>query len=182
MTHKKSICPVCEEGSLTKVAFAGDFKHNGRTIHVEDLECYHCDSCGADPVFEDQIRRNHLKVADAKRREDGLLTGAEIRATREKLKLTQSEAAELFGGGANAFSKYERGDVLQSQAMDRLIRLVVRHPVLLDELRGISGHGERGWVSAETTESALSSRLVIDRAGMRNATVIELATWKRDAA
>ena len=98
MTDETNLCPVCEEGRLHESRFAGDFKHGGTTIHVEDLECYRCDACGADPVFEDQIRRNHLKVADAKRRADGLLTGADIRTARERLGLSQSEAAEVFGG------------------------------------------------------------------------------------
>jgi len=40
----------------------------------------------------------------------------------------------IFGGGANAFSKYERGEVIQSVPMDRLLRLVARYPVLLVEL------------------------------------------------
>jgi len=93
------------------------------------LEGYCCDTCGADPIFRDQIKRNHLKIADAKRVADGLLVGEEIRRIRMRLKLTQREAAEVFGGGANAFSKYERGDVVQSVAMDRLLRLIDRAPV-----------------------------------------------------
>ncbi|MBE0510696.1 MAG: type II toxin-antitoxin system MqsA family antitoxin [Gammaproteobacteria bacterium] len=135
MSKKPMICPVCEEGHLHEDHFAGDFKHGDKLVHVDDLECYRCNTCGADPVMEDQIRRNHLKVADAKRRMDGLLSGAEIKATRELLHLSQNEAAELFGGGANAFSKYERGDVLQSKPMDRLLRLTARYPVLLNALR-----------------------------------------------
>lgn len=123
MSNKSNICPACEEGHLTESHYEGDFKHNGVVIHVADLECYICDTCGADPVFEDQIRRNHLKIADTKRRSEGLLIGKEIKAIRNQLQLTQREASALFGGGANAFSKYERGDVLQSKPMDSLVRL-----------------------------------------------------------
>jgi len=55
--------------------------------------------------------------------------------------LTQKDASSLFGGGANAFSKYERGDVIQSDAMDRLMRLVKQHPGLLGDLRGLTVSG-----------------------------------------
>jgi len=133
MTHE-IICPVCEEGVLTESTFEDNFRHNGQEVHVDGLECYQCDTCGADPVFEDQIRRNHLRVADAKRKMDGLLAGKDIRNIRRQLGLTQQDAAALFGGGANAFSKYERGDVLQSAAMDKLLRLVFKYPHLISDL------------------------------------------------
>lgn len=139
MQRDELICPMCEEGHLTPATFEGDFKHNGDTIHVDALECFRCDACGADPVLEDQIRRNHRRIADAKRRSDGLLAGDEIKLLRESFCLTQQEAAALFGGGANAFSKYERGDVIQSVSMDRLMRLIANHPYLLGALRAMGG-------------------------------------------
>ena len=140
MTEKRVICPVCERGTLTQHTYSEDFKHNEGTVHVEGLEYCECDSCGADPVLKDQLRRNHKRVVDAKRAADGLLTGAEIRKLRERLGLTQKAASELFGGGANAFSKYERGDVVQSVPMDRLLRIVGHHPDLLAELGGKGLH------------------------------------------
>jgi len=75
-----------------------------------------------------------VKAVAAKRRADGLLSPEEIRHAREALGLTQHKAAEVFGGGRNAFSKYERGEVAQSVAMDRLIRLCLAHPKMLSEL------------------------------------------------
>lgn len=182
MSNEPILCPVCEEGHLYESRFAGDFKHGDRTIHVEDLECCRCDVCGADPVLEDQIRRNHLKVADAKRKSDGLLTGEEVRRARDALGLSQSEAADLFGGGANAFSKYERGDVLQSKAMDRLIRLTLRYPFLLDDLHRLSGHGEPGWVSGDTLPPITITVSSVSRPRLSDAKVVEFSQWKREAA
>lgn len=135
MSSESPICPVCEAGNLVPILYAETFQHGGGEIAVAQLEGYSCPLCGADPIFEDQIRRNHARVADAKRRADGLLTGLEIKTLRERLGITQREAADLFGGGANAFSKYERGDVSQSVAMDRLLRLIDRYPALLADLR-----------------------------------------------
>jgi len=43
------------------------------------------------------------------------------------LGLTQHAASSIFGGGLNAFSKYERGEVIQSKAMDKLIRVSCRY-------------------------------------------------------
>jgi hypothetical protein len=64
----------------------------------------------------------------------GQLTGAEVREVRTKLCLRQEDAAKLFGGGPVAFSKYENDDVIQSDAMDRLIWIIGRFPWLVTVL------------------------------------------------
>lgn len=121
---------------VTPIVYGDTFGCRGAEVFVEGLEGYLRAACGADPVLQDQIQRNHRRIVDAKRSADGLLTGPEIQALRKELGLTQKDASELFGGGANAFSKYERGDVVQSSAMDKLLRLIGQHPYLLAELRG----------------------------------------------
>lgn len=42
--------------------------------------------------------------------------------------------ANAFGGGPNAFSRYERGGTFQPKALDALLRLLDRHPEFLDEV------------------------------------------------
>jgi HTH-type transcriptional regulator/antitoxin MqsA len=185
MSDKHLICPVCEAGTLSPITFRDTFQHGGREISVADLEGYECPQCGADPIFEDQIRRNHARIADAKRKADGLLTGSEIKALRERLGLTQKAAADLFGGGANAFSKYERGDVAQSVPMDRLLRMVGRHPELLAELRGggpevhqtAAANDASGYVSGNLLRmSAKAYRSPICR---ERTVVVEIEAWKQ---
>jgi len=136
---KKLICPVCEEGTLTPEVYAEEFAHPNGPIVVEGLECHLCDACGADPVLEDQVRRNHARICDAKRRASGLLAGPEIKQARRALGLTQQQASELFGGGQNAFSKYERGEVSQSVAMDRLVKCALEFPFIIGFLALESG-------------------------------------------
>ena len=46
-----------------------------------------------------QTRVNKRLMIAFKKRVDGLLTGAEVRALREKLSLSQTEATQVFGGG-----------------------------------------------------------------------------------
>jgi hypothetical protein len=55
------------------------------------------------------------------------------------LDLTQANAAEIFGGGQNAFSKYERGEVVQSLAMDRILRFFAAAPDCFDTFVNIQG-------------------------------------------
>ena len=62
-------------------------------------------------------------------------TATEMRNTRLKLGLRQSDAGKLFGGGASAFSEYERGKTQPHKSTVLLLKLLDRHPELLDELR-----------------------------------------------
>ena len=52
-----------------------------------------------------------------------------------KLRLDQQEAAELFGGGANAFSRYETCKTKPALALVKLFKVLDRHPDLLAEVR-----------------------------------------------
>jgi len=54
---------------------------------------------------------------------------------RKKLALDQREAAEIFGGGVNAFSRYENGKTKPPLALVKLLKVLDRHPELLDEIK-----------------------------------------------
>lgn len=54
---------------------------------------------------------------------------------RKKLALYQREAGEIFGGGVNAFSRYENGMTKPPLALVKLLKVLDRHPDLLNEIR-----------------------------------------------
>ncbi len=54
---------------------------------------------------------------------------------RKKLDLDQREAAEIFGGGVNAFSRYETDKTKPPLALVKLLKVLDRHPELLAEVR-----------------------------------------------
>jgi HTH-type transcriptional regulator/antitoxin MqsA len=66
---------------------------------------------------------------------EGIPSPATIRRVRAKLKLSQREAGALFKVGENAFDKYERGLVEPSGPTSQLLRVLDRHPEIVDELR-----------------------------------------------
>ncbi|EPA7320535.1 type II toxin-antitoxin system antitoxin MqsA, partial [Escherichia coli O45:H30] len=51
------------------------------------------------------------------------------------LSLTQKEASEIFGGGVNAFSRYEKGNAQPHPSTIKLLRVLDKHPELLNEIR-----------------------------------------------
>jgi HTH-type transcriptional regulator / antitoxin MqsA len=83
---------------------------------------------------------NDMSVVDEalralKERIEGIPSPATIRRIRTKLKLSQREAGVLLKVGENAFDKYERGLVEPSGPTGQLIRILDRHPEIVDELR-----------------------------------------------
>jgi HTH-type transcriptional regulator/antitoxin MqsA len=54
---------------------------------------------------------------------------------RRKLKLDPREADDLIGSGGNEFACYEAGRVQPHPSTVKLLRLLDRHPELLEELR-----------------------------------------------
>lgn len=54
---------------------------------------------------------------------------------RKKLGLGQREAAEIFGGGINAFSRYENGKTKPPLALVKPFKLLDRPPDLLNEVK-----------------------------------------------
>lgn len=67
----------------------------------------------------------------------------EALARRKSLGLTQKEAGEIFGGGINAFSRYERGVCRPPLSLMILLRLMEKRPELLEEARVLSQAGRR---------------------------------------
>lgn len=58
-----------------------------------------------------------------------------IADVRQKLALDQREAAEIFGGGVNAFSRYENGKIKPPLALIKFLKILDRHSELLNEVR-----------------------------------------------
>jgi HTH-type transcriptional regulator/antitoxin MqsA len=54
---------------------------------------------------------------------------------RKKLGIDQREAAEILGGGVNAFSRYETGKTKPPPALVKLLKVLDRHPDLLEEVK-----------------------------------------------
>jgi len=98
-----------------------------------------CDVCMSDSAGAEQMRANKRGMIAFRKQVDGLLSGTEILALRKRYGLNQQQAARLFGGGPVAFSKYENDDVAHSEAMDKLLRIVLRSEMAYWELVGQEG-------------------------------------------
>jgi len=131
--NAQELCPICGEGHVTDQVQMTETQYKG---HKKNLPLHFklCDSCTSDFAGAQESKQNRRELMAFHKSVDGLLTGAEITDLRKRYKLTQAQAARLFGGGPVAFSKYENDDVAQSESMDTLLRLVRRSAVAFAEL------------------------------------------------
>jgi HTH-type transcriptional regulator/antitoxin MqsA len=108
-------------------------EYAGTTETVDGLSGWRCDGCGEIEFDADSARR-YAAAGDSLVLRERQRQSREIHRIRRKLGLTQVAAARLTGGGHNAFSRYERGEVLPLPAVVNLFRLLDKHPELLKEL------------------------------------------------
>ena len=135
MATRKRKCAQC--GAMLRAfgpeAFA--VEHRGRSVRVPGLSGWRCAGCG-EIEFDAASAVRYAEASDGLVLDERQRRAAEIKRLRTALKLTQVEAARITGGGPNAFSRYERGDARPMPAVITLLRLLGRHPELLEEVRG----------------------------------------------
>jgi HTH-type transcriptional regulator/antitoxin MqsA len=133
------ICNLCHSYEISILKAKDSFTYKGQKIEFE-VEYSVCNSCGKEFIDSQQIQKNDATILNAKKFADGLLSSEEIQEIRTNLGLTQEMASKVFGGGENAFSKYESGKVAQSAAMDKLLRLAEEFPFVFNWLMTFSGY------------------------------------------
>jgi len=125
----KILCPICDSQNLEHIVQDNkSFEYKNLSYEVSNLKATRCSDCEFEFVSPKQKSSNETLIRDEKRKIDNFLTGSEIKDLRELLNITQEQAALLFGGGIHGFSKYERGEVIQSTSMDRLLRVASELP------------------------------------------------------
>jgi HTH-type transcriptional regulator / antitoxin MqsA len=108
-------------------------KHAGMTATVEGLSGWRCDACG-EVEFDSESAQRYAAAGDELVLAERRRQSQEIRRIRRKLGLSQSAAAQLTGGGHNAFSRYERGEAAPLPAVINLFKILDKHPELLKDL------------------------------------------------
>ncbi|PUB44061.1 HTH-type transcriptional regulator/antitoxin MqsA [Pseudomonas sp. GV047] len=129
-------CPVCGAADLVHDIRDIPYSYKGETTVVANVTGEFCPSCSEsilDLVESDRVMKAMRTFS--KRVNADLVDPGFIATVRKKLSLGQREAAEIFGGGVNAFSRYENGKTKPPLALIKLLKLLDRHPELLNEVR-----------------------------------------------
>ena len=129
-------CPECGTDDMKHETWDKLISCQGKSVTVHAVTGFHCLECGEavyDAESYDRVGAAGDTLVKAMRRANP----PEVRVIREKLGLTQAQAGKIFGGGVNAFSRYERGESKPSTQMRKLLKIAERHPELVKELAEI---------------------------------------------
>jgi len=131
-------CPVCGVTELIHDTRDLPYSYKGVTTTIEAVTGDFCPACD-EAILEmaESIRTNELMLQFNKQVNAAYVDPSFIASVRKKLHLDQREAAEIFGGGVNAFSRYESGKTKPPLALVKLLRVLDRHPDLLNEVRTV---------------------------------------------
>lgn len=129
-------CPVCGGAELVRDTRDVPYIYKGESTVISSVEGDFCPACG-EAVLEkmESERVSSLMMEFNKQVNASIVDPAFIANVRKKLALDQREAGEIFGGGVNAFSRYENGRTKPPLALVKLLKVLDRHPDLLEEVK-----------------------------------------------
>jgi putative zinc finger/helix-turn-helix YgiT family protein len=99
------------------------------------VEAYICPVCGLEAGTAKSAGANQQELADAFRKQVGLLAGDEIKSLRKKRGLTQQAMADRLKIGVASIKRWETG-LIQSKSMDHALRLHLTGHRLKEDFSG----------------------------------------------
>ena len=129
-------CPICAEALLVHDTRDIPYTYKGESTVLPAVKGDFCPAC-AEAVLgaPESARVASLMLAFNRQVNASIVDPEFIVSVRKKLALDQKEAAAIFGGGVNAFSRYENGKTRPPVALVKLLQVLDRHPDLLAEIR-----------------------------------------------
>ena len=129
-------CPNCGATELVHETRDRKYTYKGESTVIPATTGDFCPACD-EAVLElgESVRIGALMLAFNKEVNALSFDPMFIVNVRKKLNLDQQQAAEIFGGGINAFSRYENGKTQPPLALIKLLKLLDHHPELLNEVR-----------------------------------------------
>ena len=129
-------CPVCAAAELIHDTRDLPYTYKGESTRILSVTGDFCPACGETVLDMSESTRVSAAMLEFNKQVNALIVDPELIArVRKKLGLDQREAAEIFGGGVNAFSRYENGRTKPPLALVKLLKVLERHPDLLAEVR-----------------------------------------------
>ena len=129
-------CPNCAAAKLVHDTRDMPYTYKGESTVIPAVSGDFCAACGEVVLdLTESTRTSAAMLEFNKQVNAAIVDPAFITQVRKKLALDQREAAEIFGGGVNAFSRYENGKTKPPLALVKLLKVLDRHPDLLSEVR-----------------------------------------------
>jgi HTH-type transcriptional regulator/antitoxin MqsA len=129
-------CPCCGAAELIHDTRDMPYSYKGESTTIPEVTGNFCSACGEVVLNREHGDRYSEMLGQFQRQVNAAYVDpAYIATMRKRLDLDQRQAAEIFGGGVNAFSRYENGKTKPPLALVKLLKVLERHPDLLNEVR-----------------------------------------------
>ena len=131
-------CLSCGAAELVSDTRDMPYTYKGESTTIPAVTGDYCPACGEVVLDKaESLRTSAAMLAFNKQVNAAIVDPAFIASVRKKLALDQQEAAEIFGGGVNAFSRYENGKTKPPLALVKLLKVLDHHPELLAEVKAL---------------------------------------------
>jgi HTH-type transcriptional regulator/antitoxin MqsA len=129
-------CPSCAAAKLVHDTRDMPYTYKGESTTIPAVTGDFCPACGEAVLDRAESTRTSTAMLEFNKQVNASIVDPDfIASVRKKLALDQREAAEIFGGGVNAFSRYENGKTKPPLALVKLLKVLELHPDLLAEVR-----------------------------------------------
>lgn len=113
-----------------------DYTYKGQTLIIKAVKGDYCPHCGESIHNTSESQRISAEILAFHQHVNAQnIEPSYILQMRQKLNLSQKEASAIFGGGVNAFSRYETGKATPPLSLIKLFKILEKHPEHLAEIR-----------------------------------------------
>jgi len=130
-------CPTCETGNLVAAVRNVPYTYKGKRTVIKAVKGKFCGNPKCRELVMDmgESVRTSKDMLEFNKKVNAELTPIDLLAqVREQFNLTQQQAAKVFGGGPNAFSRYESGKTKPPVALVKLFKVLNKHPDVFEEI------------------------------------------------
>ena len=129
-------CPNCVNQDMALDTRDLPYTYKGEQTLIPQVTGEYCPACDEAIFDPDEAQRaSEAMLAFNKQVNGHSVDPAFICGVRKKLNLDQREAGTIFGGGVNAFSRYETGKAVPPVALVKLFKILDSRPELLAMVR-----------------------------------------------
>jgi HTH-type transcriptional regulator / antitoxin MqsA len=129
------LCYECGNAELIHETRDLEYSYRGQRTIIKGVEGDFCPACGESFLDDEQAEHYSDRCLDFNRLVNARDFDIELfLRVRDKFGLTRKDAGEIFGGGVNAFSRYETGRTLPPKSLIQLFTILDKQPAAIEHI------------------------------------------------
>lgn len=128
-------CPVCHQGEMVSGIKDIPYTFRGRKTVLKGIHGLYCVHCEESIMNKEESDAFMAQVKAFRASVNAETVAPEFIVKVRKSSLLPKKRQAKFLGGVNAFSRYEKGNAQPHPSTIKLLRVLDKHPELLNEIR-----------------------------------------------